>query len=90
MMEEIRIAKEVLIEKLGPQKDVVSIYEYGTQSSKFSDIDVLLVLKDDPEDIENFKYPDHDIKMQKLYDIAYMQWNEEELANGEALRYILS
>ncbi len=44
----------------------------------------------DLKDIENPKYPDHEVKMQKLYDIAYMQWNEEELSNGEALKHILS
>ncbi len=47
------------------------------------------IANQDLSNIENPKFPEDDIKKQKLHDIAYMQWNKEELENGEALNHIL-
>lgn len=40
--------------------------------------------------IENPKFPTNDEKFKKLYEISYMQWNEAELKNNIAIKYILN
>lgn len=43
----------------------------------------------DISQIETPQFPSHIAKKQKLNDIAYMQWNKEELASGEAFKHIM-
>jgi hypothetical protein len=40
--------------------------------------------------IENPAFPEEPLRMQKLFDIAYAQWNPDEIESGEFWKHLMA